>query len=564
MIENLLLGFQTSLTPDNLLWCFIGVLLGTVIGMLPGLGATTGVAILLPLTLTMEPVTALIMLAGIYYGCQYGGTIAAVLIATPGDASAVATVIDGYSLARKGKAGKALAIAAIGSFFAAIVSLILLCLVAAPIAQFALRFGPAEMLAIMIMGLLTIISFSGDNLAKGLMMAGIGLVLSTVGMSSAFAASRFTFGSVSLLGGIDFVVVMIGVFAIGEVVSQIGAGTAKPIRARMRDMVIKPSDIKQAFPAITRGTGLGFVLGCLPGAGSTLASLVAYGAEKQVSKNSRNFGKGAIEGVAASESANNAAANANFVPTLALGVPGGTTTAVLLGAFVMYGIQPGPLLFENQPTLVWGLLTSFFIGNVILLILNLPMAPVFAQVLRLPYSYLYPLIIFFSMFGAFAVENGVFALTVLFVAGLAGFFIKKYNYPTAPLILGMVLGPMVERYLVQTSAFSQGDLTIVFRQPLALTILGITLAIMVVPGLLKRFSRKSSRKSAAAQAPAEVTSAEEPAPSVDLAQPAAVGEHAGSAARGTRALDTTTTPPPGLTPSGDIPQSGSTTINSKE
>lgn len=493
MLDNLVLGFSTSLTPENLLWCLIGVALGTVIGMLPGLGATTGVAVLLPLTLSMEPVTALIMLAGIYYGCQYGGTIAAVLIATPGDANAVATVIDGYALARKGQAGKALAIAAIGSFIAAIISLILLVLVAAPVAHFALRFGPAEMLAIMFMGLLTIISFSGDNLPKGLMMAGLGLFLSTVGMSTGFAQARFTFGSVQLLGGIDFVVVMIGVFAVGEVISQVGTGGVAPIRTRMRDMVIKRKDIKESMPSILRGSGIGFALGTLPGAGSTLAALVSYGVEKQVSPFRKNFGHGAIQGVAAAESANNAAANANFIPTLALGVPGGTTTAVLLGAFVMYGVQPGPLLFQNQPTLVWGLLTSFFIGNVILLVLNLPLAPVFAQALRLNYSYLYPAILFFSMLGAFAVENNLFALTVLFVAGLAGYFLKKYDFPTAPLILGLVLGSMVEKALVQTSSYANGDLTVIFTEPLALTILILTVGIMLVPNLMRRITKRGQK-----------------------------------------------------------------------
>lgn len=502
MFENIILGFSTSLTPDNLLWCLIGVVLGTVIGMLPGLGATTGVAVLLPLTLSMDPVTALIMLAGIYYGCQYGGTIAAVLIATPGDANAVATVIDGYALARKGQAGKALAIAAIGSFVAAIISLILLMLVAAPIATFALKFGPAEMLAIMIMGMLTIISFSGENLAKGLMMAGVGIFLSTVGISSGFPQARFALGNVNLLGGIDFVVVMIGVFAVGEVISQVGSGGVAPIRTRMRDMVIKPRDVKESVPSILRGSGVGFLLGCLPGAGSTLAALVSYGVERQISPNRAMFGKGAIQGVAAAESANNAAANANFVPTLALGVPGGTTTAVLLGAFVMYGVQPGPLLFHNQPALVWGLLTSFFIGNVILLILNLPLAPVFAQALRLNYSYLYPAILFFSILGAFAVGNNIFALTILFIAGAAGYFLKKYDYPTAPLILGLVLGPMAERALVQTSSYANGDLTIIFREPIAIAILVITVVIMVLPALMKRFSDNHGGTTAAAIASA--------------------------------------------------------------
>ena len=505
MIDNLIMGFSTSLTPENLMWCFIGVLAGTVIGMLPGLGATTGVAVLLPLTLSMEPVTALIMLAGIYYGCQYGGTIAAVLIATPGDANAVATVIDGYALARKGQAGKALAIAAIGSFIAAIFSLILLMAIAAPVASFALRFGPPEMLAIMLMGLLTIISFSGDNLSKGLVMAGLGIFLSTIGMSSGFPIARFSFGSINLLGGLDFVVVMIGVFAIGEVVSQVGTGGVQPIRTRMRDMVIKKKDISDSATAIGRGSVIGFLLGCLPGAGSTLAALVSYGVEKQVSKNSKNFGKGAIQGVAAAESANNAAANANFIPTLALGVPGGTTTAVLLGAFVMYGIQPGPLLFTNQPELVWGLLTSFFIGNLILLVLNLPLAPVFAQVLRLEYSFLYPAIIFFSVLGAYAVQNNLFALPVLVISGLAGYFMKKYDYPTAPLILGLVLGPMVEKALVQTSSYSNGDLTVIFQQPISVTILILTVLIMFVPSLAKKLA--AGKKTSKAAAPNEEVSA---------------------------------------------------------
>lgn len=501
MLENLILGFSASLTPDNLLWCFVGVLAGTVIGMLPGLGATTGVAVLIPLTLTMEPVTALIMLAGIYYGCQYGGTIAAVLIATPGDANAVATVIDGYALARKGQAGKALAIAAIGSFIAAIVSLVLLLVIAAPIASLALKFGPPEMLAIMIMGLLTIISFSGDNLRKGLIMAGLGILLSTVGVSSGFPEARFAFGNVNLLGGIDFVVVMIGVFAIGEVVSQVGTGGVKPIRTRMRDMMIKGKDIRESLPSIARGTGIGFSLGTLPGAGSTLAALVAYGVDKQVSRFRNMFGKGAIQGVAAAESANNAAANANFIPTLALGIPGGTTTAVLLGAFVMYGIQPGPLLFEKQPELVWGLLTSFFIGNVILLILNLPLAPVFAQVLRLEYSFLYPAIIFFSVLGAFAVQNNLFALPVLLIAGAFGYLMKRFDYPAAPLILGLVLGPMVEKALVQTSSFSNGDLSVIFQRPVSIAILLFTVFIMFVPAVSRRLvSATGSRRSKAKEA----------------------------------------------------------------
>ena len=368
MLDNLMLGFSTALTFENLLWCFVGVLVGTVIGLMPGLGSTTGIAILIPLTLGMEPVTALIMLAGIYYGAQYGGTITSVLISTPGEAASVVTTLDGYQMARQGRAGSALAIAAIGSFIAAIISLALLMALAPPFAQFALNFGPVENLAIMILGLITVVSFAGGSMSKGLMMVTAGLLISTVGIASGFSQARFTFGNVNLLGGIPFVEVMIGLFALGEVLHQIRVGAAAPIRARFKDMVISRKELTKSMPSILRGSFIGFLLGCLPGAGSTLASFLSYGVERRVSKNKDNFGKGAIEGVASPESANNAAANANFVPTLALGIPGGGTTAVLLGAFTIYGLQPGPLLFEQQPALVWGLLVSFFIGNVMLLV----------------------------------------------------------------------------------------------------------------------------------------------------------------------------------------------------
>jgi putative tricarboxylic transport membrane protein len=335
MVDNILLGLQTALSPENVLWCFVGVLAGTVIGLLPGLGSSTGVAVLIPLTLAFEPVTALIMLAGIYYGAQYGGTITSVLISTPGEASSVVTTLDGYQMARRGRAGPALAIAAIGSFAAAIVSLLLLALVAPPLADFALGFGPPENLAVMVLGFATIISFSGDSKLKGLAMAVVGVLIATVGVDASGGTARFTFGNVNLLSGIPYVEVMIGLFAVGEVMYQIRQGAAAPIRATFRDMMITRADISRSKGAIVRDSGLGFLLGCLPGAGSTLASFLAYGVEKRVSKHKDEFGKGAIEGVAAPESANNAAANANFVPTLTLGIPGGATTAVLLGAFTV-------------------------------------------------------------------------------------------------------------------------------------------------------------------------------------------------------------------------------------
>jgi putative tricarboxylic transport membrane protein len=465
---------------------------GTVIGLMPGLGSTTGIAILIPLTLGMEPVTALIMLAGIYYGAQYGGTITSVLISTPGEAASVVTTLDGYQMARQGRAGSALAIAAIGSFIAAIISLGLLMALAPPFAQFALSFGPVENLAIMILGLVTVVSFAGGSMSKGLMMAAAGLLISTVGIASGFSQARFTFGNVNLLGGIPFVEVMIGLFALGEVLHQIRVGAAAPIRARFKDMLLSRKDLTKSVPSILRGSFIGFLLGCLPGAGSTLASFLSYGVEKRVSKNKDNFGKGAIEGVASPESANNAAANANFVPTLALGIPGGGTTAVLLGAFTIYGLQPGPLLFEQQPTLVWGLLVSFFIGNVMLLVLNLPLAPVFAQMLRIPYAYLYPIIILTSLVGAYSVSNNMFSVWLVVIFGLVGFFMKELDLPVAPLVLGVVLGPLLEKSMVQTSALGQGNFMIMFQSPISVSILLLAVLLAVGPWLVSRFKAKAS------------------------------------------------------------------------
>jgi putative tricarboxylic transport membrane protein len=486
VFDNLLLGFETALTAENLLWCFIGVLLGTVIGVLPGLGSTTGVAILLPLTLGLEPVSALIMLAGIYYGAQYGGTITSVLISTPGEAATVVTTIDGYQMARRGRAGAALSISAIGSFVAAIISLALLMALAPPFADFALRFGPPEMLAVMVLGLATIVSFSGEDRVLGATMAVLGLVIAMVGVDTGSGVSRYTFGSVDLLSGIPFVEVMIGLFAVGEVLHQIREGAAAPIRARFRELLISREDLRRSGGPILRGSGLGFLFGCLPGAGSTLASFMAYGIEKRVSKHKAEFGHGAIEGVAAPESANNAAANANFVPTLTLGVPGGATTAVLLGAFTIYGIQPGPLLFDQQPELVWGLLASFFIGNLILLVLNLPLAPVFAQLLRVPYGYLYPLILFTSLLGAYAISNNTFSVWVVLVFGLVGYAMKRLGFPTAPLVLGLVLGPLFEKALVQTSSIGDGNLLIVFTRPLCVVVLALAVLLLVGPAIVAR------------------------------------------------------------------------------
>ncbi len=491
MLDNLILGLQTALTLENLLWCFIGVLMGTIIGLLPGLGSTTGVAILIPLTLALEPVSALIMLAGIYYGAQYGGTITSVLISTPGEAPSVITALDGYQMARNGRAGAALAIAAIGSFVAALISLTLLMAFAPPFAQWALNFSPVENFAIMIFGLVIVITFGGGSFARGLLMASLGVLISTVGVSVGFIDARFTFGNVNLLSGIPFVEVMIGVFALGEVFHQIRQGAVTPIKARFKDLVITREELKRSVFPILRGSGIGFGLGTLPGAGSTLASFMAYGIERRVSKNGKKFGTGQIEGVASPESANNAAANANFIPTLSLGIPGGATTAVLLGAFTIYGIQPGPLLFEKQPALVWGLLVSFFIGNLILLILNLPMAPVFAQMLRVPYGYLYPLILLTSFIGAYSISNNTFSVWLVFAFGILGYLFKEYDFPLAPFVLGVVLGPLFEKAMAQTSAIGEGSFMILFERPISFTILVMTALMIAVPPIVSKIRARS-------------------------------------------------------------------------
>jgi putative tricarboxylic transport membrane protein len=396
ILGNIASGFQDAISPINLLFCFAGVLLGTVIGVLPGLGQTTGVAILLPLTLGLRPLTAFIMLAGIYYGTQYGGTISSVLIATPGEPSTVVTTLDGYQLARQGRAGQALAIAAVGSFLAGTISIVFLMTLAPVFSSFALNFGPPETFALMVLGMTAVVGFSGGSAIKGLAMAALGLALSTVGIDAQTGIARFTFGNVEMLGGIGFVEVIIGLFAVSEVMTQVKAGGTEPIRTRMKDMLLTRDDWHRSRMPIVRGGIIGFLIGVLPGAGATLASFFSYDLERRMSKHPDEFGKGAIEGVAAPEAANNAAVNGAFVPTLTLGIPGSATTAVLLGAFLLFGIRPGPLLIEQQPDLVWGLMASFYIGNVFLLILNLPLAPLFASMLRLRYAFVYPVILLMS------------------------------------------------------------------------------------------------------------------------------------------------------------------------
>lgn len=495
MLENLQIGIEAALSVQNVVWCLIGVILGTVIGLLPGLGSATGIAILIPLTLTFDPLTALIMLAGIYHGSEYGAIITAVLIATPGEASSVVATLDGYQMARKGRAGQALAIAAVSAFTASIVTVMLMLGVAQALGSLAIGFGPPEILTITVFGFATVSMFAAGNVLLGLAMCTLGVLFSTVGIDMGTGVARYTMGSVNLFSGLPFVEVMIGLFALGELLNQLGKGMPTPIKTRMKDLRLTKDDLKRsAFPTL-RGMIIGFVVGVLPGAGSTLASFLAYGSEKRFSKNRDEIGTGAIEGISSPSAATSAAANGAFVPTLTLGIPGSATTAVLLGAFLLYGITPGPLLFEEQPRLVWGLLVSFLVAHLLLLVLNLPMAPLFAQLLRLRYSFLYPIIIFTAFMGAFAVSNNSFSLWIVLVFGVIGFFMKRLGLPMAPLVLGLVLGPLFEKALVQAAAIGRGSVTsAIAASPKAIVILLATIILLGIPPILAQIKKRRPQK----------------------------------------------------------------------
>ena len=495
--DHLLLGFSLATTPVNLLFAFLGVLLGTIIGALPGIGPSAGVAVLLPVTFGMSPVTAMIMLAGIYYGAMYGGTITSVLINTPGESASVMTTLDGYQMALKGRAGAALGMAAIGSFIAGTLSVVLLMLAAPPLAEWAVSFGPPEYFALMVLGLTTLASLTGGSMLKGMAMALAGLLLGTVGIDLMMGEPRYTFGMVELYDRLDFLPVAVGLFAIGELMYNIYRPVrVEPIKASLSGLLPTRQDWRDSWGAIARGTTIGFFVGVLPGAGATIASFLAYATEKRVSRRSEKFGTGVIEGVAAPESANNAASTGALVPLMALGIPGSGTTAVMLGALTLYGLQPGPLLMSTNPEVFWGLVASMYVGNVMLLILNLPLAPAFASILRIPYSVLVPIILGIALFGVYSVENSIFNVSVALLFGGIGFVMRIYGYPPAPLVLALVLGPMLEKALRQSMQMSLGSLDIFFTRPVTAGILAFALLALLYPFLL---SLRASRRE---QAPA--------------------------------------------------------------
>ncbi|MCZ8518592.1 MULTISPECIES: tripartite tricarboxylate transporter permease [Paenibacillus] len=493
-IEYLGHGLATAMQWHNLLFVFFGVLIGTVVGVLPGIGPMSGVALLIPITASLTSglgpeeaaTSSIILLAGVYYGAMYGGSTTSILLNTPGESSSVVTTLDGYQMAKQGRAGAALSIAAIGSFAAGIVALIGLIFLANPLSAIAIKFGPAEYFSLMVLGLLAISGLAGKSMTKALMMTALGLLLATVGIDNVSGVARFTFDVPELYQGFEFLTVAVGLFAVGEVFKTIlhREGNEGEI-AKISGILPTKQDLKDSAAPIARGSILGFAVGLLPGAGAILASFFAYIMEKKLSKNPSKFGKGAIEGVAAPESANNAAAGSAMIPLLTLGIPSSGTTAIMMGAFIMYNVQPGPLLFQDHPQLAWGVIASMFVGNLMLIILNMPMVKVFAKVIETPTKYLIPLIIVFSVFGVYAVQYSIFDLMLVMVCGLLGYYLSKNDFPLAPLVLGLILGPMMENNMRRALTISNGDFMIFLQKPISLVFLIIGLLWIAIPLVLK-------------------------------------------------------------------------------
>jgi len=489
IFNGLLLGFSTATTFGNFLYCFLGVLLGTAVGVLPGLGPIATISMLLPFTFGLPVDTALIMLAGIFYGSQYGGSTTAILMNLPGEASSVVTTLDGHEMAKQGKAGRALAAAAIGSFFAGTVGTLFIAVSAPLLASLALTFGPAEYFSLIVLGLSTSMVLASGSLLTAFGMALFGVMLGMIGTDVNSGAARFTFGTPNLLDGLDFVVVATGVFGLGDVIANLENEKSRSAGlAQVSSLFPTREDWKRMAAPILRGTGIGVLLGVLPGAGVLLASFSAYALEKKVSRHSAEFGKGAIEGVAAPEAANNAAAQTCFIPMLTLGLPGTATMALMIGALVVQGVQPGPEILTQQPALFWGLVVSMWLGNLMLLFLNLPLVGVWAKLISVPYHYLFPMISVFVAIGVYSINNSVFDVYMMALFGVLGYFFKKVGAEPAPLILAMILGPMAEEYLRRALLISHGDASVFFTSPLSLGTL-IVAALLLLSIVSPRFRK---------------------------------------------------------------------------
>ncbi|HVY56583.1 MAG TPA: tripartite tricarboxylate transporter permease [Xanthobacteraceae bacterium] len=482
--SNLSTGFGVALTALNLLYCFIGVLLGTLVGVLPGIGPVTTVAMLLPFSFTLPPESALIMLAGIYYGAQYGGSTTAILVNIPGEASSVVTTIDGHKLALQGRAGPALGIAALGSFFAGCVATVLICLAAPPLAAIALEFGPAEYFSLMVCGLVAAIVLARGSVLKAIAMVVLGLLFGLAGTDVNSGIRRFDFGITGLADGIEFVALSMALYGLAEIAVNLEKKEESgEVTGKIGRVWPNWSDISYCLPAILRGTGLGSLLGVLPGGGALLAAFAAYTLEKKVAKPPRQFGDGDIRGVAAPESANNAGAQTSFIPMLTLGIPSNPTMAMMIGAMMIHGISPGPRVMTDRPALFWGLVASMWLGNLMLVVLNLPLVGMWVKLLRLPYRFLFPSIVVFCCIGTYTVNSNVTDLYVMGAFALFGYLCMKLDCEPAPLILGFVLGPMMEENLRRTLLISRGDPMVLVQEPISLAFLLVSAALLIVVAL---------------------------------------------------------------------------------
>ena len=490
---NFITGFSVALQPINLMFCFLGVFIGTLIGVLPGIGPVGTMAILLPVTYGIPPTTAIIMLAGIYYGAQYGGSTTSILVNIPGEAASVVTTLDGYQMALKGRAGPALGIAAFGSFIAGTIGVIGLQLLAPPLVAVALRFGPPEYSSLMILGFVILTYLAQKSMAKALMMAGVGIILGTIGLDTMTGMPRFTFRIPELLDGVGLAPLAMGLFGISEILLNVEKKIKQELlTTKVKGLFPTREDWRRAIGAILRGSGFGFFLGILPGGGAVLGSFVSYALEKRISKHPEEFGKGAIEGVAAPEAANNSAAQGAFIPLLTLGIPSNVVMAILLGALMIHNITPGPMLVKEHPQLFWGVISSMYMGNIMLLVLNLPLIGLWVQLLRVPYAILFPLILYICLIGAYVINNSVIDVTIMLLCGVVGYLMRKFEYEPAPLVLAYVLAPMLENALRQSLILSGGSFGIFMARPISAGCL-VVAAGLLFSSLLPRIRQKREK-----------------------------------------------------------------------
>jgi putative tricarboxylic transport membrane protein len=487
-LQSLMMGFQVALAPSVLAYAVLGCFLGTVFGLLPGLGPLAGMSILLPISFGLDPTTAIVLLAGIYYGAMYGGSTTSILMRIPGEAASVVTCIDGYEMTRRGRAGQALAIAAIGSFVAGTLSVLALTLLAPPLASFALRFGPPEFLALLLMGLLVLSYMSSGPVPKTLAMATLGLLLGMIGIDPMSGYNRFSGGVHELSDGLGVLPLAVGLFGVSEIMLAYGTRALQPIKPRLSELLPSRAEARASVGPIGRGTVIGFLIGIIPGSAHILSSFVSYAVEKKLSDHPERFGKGAVEGVAGPESANNAAACGAFVPMLALGVPLGPVQAILIAVLVVHGIAPGPLMISQQPQLFWGFIASMYIGNLVLLILNLPLVGLFVSLLRIPYTYLYPVILVCCIVGVYTVNHSMVEVLIMALAGAAGYALRKLRYDVAPIVLGFILAPMLEMAFRQSLAMSGGDYGIFVERPIAMVMFAVGAAVLLA-GVLPAWRR---------------------------------------------------------------------------